>query len=253
MKSVLFRIAKSLLQGFLDFLSATAKGLLALRDRLIVAKLRLIIRRNKKRKPQNEQVLDIYWDDGFAEMGEHWGERTVWRELQYLLTNCQGRVLDIACGSGRTIEFCRPFSPCEFYGCDISDSLIRRAIEKRGLDPKRLTICNAMKMPYEDNFFDHAYSVGSLEHFTEEGIRDFLKECYRVTRGATFHHIPVSKSGKDEGWVVTDQGYIHNSIPWWVKKCEEVYPVVQVLGCSWENQISDGIWLVLKKTPRGDS
>ena len=126
---MLVRVASLMLHLVVGFLDRAGRALLYLRDRIIAAKLRVLIRWNKRRYSQDRQILDVYWDDGFAELLEHWGEKTVWRELQHLLTNCRGRVLDIACGSGRAIELCRPVARCDFYGCDISDVLIRRAVE----------------------------------------------------------------------------------------------------------------------------
>ena len=63
-------------------------------------------------------------------------------------------------------------------------------------------------MPYKNNSFDYAYSIGSLEHFTEIGITEFVTECHRVTSKISYHMIPVSRSGNDEGWIKTYQVFI---------------------------------------------
>ena len=47
-----------------------------------------------------QQDLDLYWTDDMAKVLDEWGEDNVWNEIQLLLANCEGKVLDIACGTG---------------------------------------------------------------------------------------------------------------------------------------------------------
>lgn len=195
--------------------------------------------------PAAGQDLDIYWDAEMAQVLETWGEKSVWKELQLLMVNCQGKILDIACGTGKTIEIISKF-PLDVHGCDISDLLIGKAIE-RGVQQDHLTVCDATKMPYENDFFDYAYSIGSLEHFTEEGITQLLEECHRVVRKTSYHMIPISRSGKNDGWVKTQQSYYNNSVAWWLEKYQSVYKNVYVLDSTWEDQISVGKWFVCIK------
>lgn len=228
-------------------IEASGRALLRVSEFLHEMKLRLLIRINSKKHASDSQVLDIYWDDGFAAAAEHWGEATVWEELKYFMANCQGRVLDIACGSGRTIEILHQFERCEFYGCDISDVLISIAIRRHPMSSNRFTVCDARSLPYESDWFNYAYTVGSLEHFTVDGIQGVLKECHRAVKYASFHHVPVSKRGRDEGWIVTDQGYHLNSLEWWISQCDKVYDNVYALKSSWKDSLSVGVWLVCTK------
>ena len=101
------------------------------------------------------QDLDVYWDVEMAQVLETWGENSVWKELPLLLVSCQGKILDIACGTGKTMEIISKF-PLDVHGCDISDLLIGKAIEK-GIRKDHLTVCDATKMPYGNNEFDYAY------------------------------------------------------------------------------------------------
>ncbi len=192
--------------------------------------------------PAEGQNLNVYWEAGMAEVLETWGEKSVWKEFQLLLVGCHGKVLDIACGTGKTMEIIAKF-PLDVHGCDISDLLIGRAIQ-RGIKKNHLTVCDATKMPYENDSFDYAYSIGSLEHFTEEGIAQFLAECNRVVCKTSFHMIPVSRNGKNNGWVTTQQSYYNNSVSWWLDKYQSVYKQVYVLDSTWEDEISLGKWFV---------
>jgi len=181
-----------------------------------------------------------------VEILETWGEGNVWTEIQLLLINCRGKVLDIACGTGKTMEILRDNSEITLHGCDISDALIQKAIERR-FTKDQLDICDATNLPYKDNTFNYAYSIGSLEHFTEKGILKFISEAYRVSQIASFHMIPVSRSNKDEGWMKTLQSFHNNSIDWWTKKYKAVYKKVYVIDSSWSDPISTGKWFVCFK------
>ena len=59
------------------------------------------------------QDLEVYWDDEMAQLLETWGEGNVWNEIQILLYDRRGRVLDIACGTGKTISVLARFSGLE--------------------------------------------------------------------------------------------------------------------------------------------
>jgi ubiquinone/menaquinone biosynthesis C-methylase UbiE len=151
-------------------------------------------------------------------------------------------VLDIACGTGKVMTILDQ-STLELHGCDISDMLIAKAIE-RGIAPDRLKICDATKMPYADGFFDYSYSIGSLEHFTDEGIEQFIAETARVTRVASFHMMPTSRSGRDEGWMKTLQSFHNSSVSWWVRRFERKFSRVRVLDSNWNDTLSVGRWFL---------
>lgn len=190
-----------------------------------------------------EQSLGIYWDAEMAAALETWGADSTWQEVQLIFSGLRGRVLDIACGTGVVMEILGKFPEVEVSGCDISDYLLAKGVE-RGLAAERMTCCDATKLPYGDGDFDYGYSIGSLEHFTDEGITGFLREARRVTRAASFHMIPVSKSGQDEGWMSPLQSYFNNSEGWWVKRAEAVFSRVVVVRSGWSDKWSEGIWML---------
>jgi ubiquinone/menaquinone biosynthesis C-methylase UbiE len=197
----------------------------------------------------DEQDLGLYWDEKMAKLLDEWGEDNVWNEIQLLLANCHGRVLDIACGTGKTAEVLRKFANVTVYGCDISDFLISKAIE-RGIPAEHLKICDATKSGYADDEFDYSYSIGSLEHFTEDGIRQFVAESHRITRYASFHMLPTSRSETDEGWMKTLQSFFNNQDSWWVERFQVCYPEVHVVPSKWEDPISHGRWFICVKDRR---
>lgn len=198
-------------------------------------------------KDKLSQELDIYWTDDMANQLENWGKDHTWNEIECLLVNCSGKVLDIACGTGVNILSMKKFDNLEIHGFDISDFLIQKAIDK-GIDPDRLRVLDATKTNYLDNEFDYSYSIGSLEHFTEEGIDQFLKECSRYTSKGSFHMIPVSEADKDEGWLRTNQSFHNNSINWWLARYKKYFSKVYVIGSGYKDQgLSLGRWFICIK------
>jgi ubiquinone/menaquinone biosynthesis C-methylase UbiE len=196
-------------------------------------------------RQSGSQDLDVYWTQEMAAVLESWGDGNAWLEIQFLMANQSGAVLDIACGTGKVMTILdRP--GLELHGCDISDMLIEKAVE-RGIERSRLQICDATKLPYGDGTFDYSYSIGSLEHFTEAGIEQFIAEAHRVTRGASYHMMPTSRSGQDEGWIKTVQSYYNSSVPWWVRRFEQRFSRVTVLDSNWSDMRSIGKWFLCFK------
>lgn len=195
----------------------------------------------------SKQELDVYWTEDMAYQLENWGKDHTWNEIECLLVNCKGKVLDIACGTGVNIVAMSRFKDLDIYGFDISDFLIKKAKEK-GINPNKLRVEDATKTTYKDNEFDYSYSIGSLEHFTEEGIELFLKECSRYTSKASFHMIPVSEADVDEGWLRTNQSFFNNSVKWWLDRYKKCFREVYVIGSGYRDAgLSVGKWFVCVK------
>ena len=138
------------------------------------------------------------------------------------------------------------YTDLDIYGCDYSDLLIRKAHE-RGIDSTKLKVCDARETGYEDAFFDIAYSIGSLEHFTEAGISEMVEEGSRIVKGSVYHQVPTSRSGENEGWIQPLQSYHNNSVDWWVEKFLVYYDNVEVLTSLWEDANSVGKWFICKR------
>jgi len=198
--------------------------------------------------PDAAATADLYRTPEMAAALETWGEDSVWPEIQLLLCLCKGRVLDIACGVGRAIEISAKLPDIEVHGCDSSDVLIGRAL-KRGIPAARLKVCDARATGYGDREFDYSYSIGSLEHFSEAGIAEFLAEAARVTRHASFHQIPTARDGVDHGWITPHQSYFNNSVAWWLPRFRAAFPIVRVLDSTWSDDESRGAWFICTKAP----
>jgi ubiquinone/menaquinone biosynthesis C-methylase UbiE len=218
---------------------------------IIIDFLKLIKKKIKSNKlitePKN-QFLELYNDPEMAKILDVWGERNAWIEVQHIFNNKRDvKILDIACGTGKVIEILnKNIKARNVYGCDISKFLITKAIERK-ISEQKLRVCDATDLPYDENEFDYNYSIGSLEHFTKDGILKFLKSSIRVTKFEGYHMIPVSRNNKDNGWINNYQSYFNNSIDWWSNLCGQVSKNYYFLDSSWEDELSVGKWLVVKK------
>jgi SAM-dependent methyltransferase len=195
--------------------------------------------------PEGQQDLALYWDPEMAHLLEIWGEGNAWNEIQFLMSQTTGTALDIACGTGKVMALLADVPGLEVHGCDISDLLIGKAVD-RGIPSAHLKVCDATQMPYPVGAYDYSYSIGSLEHFTEEGIAQVIAEAARVTRIGSFHMMPTSRSGRDEGWIKNYQSYYNCSLAWWVSRFEKSFKHVRVLDSTWNDSICVGKWFLCR-------
>lgn len=195
-------------------------------------------------KPETQQ-LEVYWKDHFKKELKFWGEGNVWIEIEYLLSSVEGKVLDMCCGTGSTIKRLSKNSKIDLYGFDISDLFIKEAILS-GINSENLRVADATNTRMENKEFDYSYSIGSLEHFTEEGISQFISEANRITKKASFHQIPVLKDKNFKGWLDLDQSYFNMEEEWWLEKFRKSFSDVSILESFWEDPISYGRWFICK-------
>lgn len=194
-----------------------------------------------------EQSLDIYWDESRDEHALNWGEKTVWNEIQYLLASAEGKVLDIACGPGTVMSILdKSNKNIKTYGFDISDRLVNLGLE-RGISKDRIKVADATNLDYKENYFDYSYSIGSLEHFTVDGIDAFIDNCFRVTRVASYHQLPTLKEGRTKGWINLQQSFHNMPISWWEEKFLRKFPNVITLDSSFNDVLSNGTWFICYK------
>lgn len=115
------------------------------------------------------------------------------------------RVLDIACGTGDTTFMIGRANPDgETVGTDINNEMLRLAEAKRPPDTAHITfaICDAMKLPFEDESFDIVTCT-----YAGRGFPDWdavLSEAHRVLKpGGTFWNLDFGRPPNP----VIDWGY----------------------------------------------
>lgn len=98
----------------------------------------------------------------------------------------QQRIIDVACGTGRTLKMLRAaFPQASLCGVDLSPAYLRKAnqllSQDRGELPQ-LVQANAEALPYRDNYF-HAVSSVFLFHELPATVRQrIIDECFRITQ-----------------------------------------------------------------------
>jgi ubiquinone/menaquinone biosynthesis C-methylase UbiE len=100
--------------------------------------------------------------------------------------SAQTRVLDVACGTGRTLRMIRgALSKASLYGVDLSPAYLRKANQLLAEIPgelPQLIQANAEELPYLENYF-HGVTCVFLFHELPAPVRQkVIDECYRVTQ-----------------------------------------------------------------------
>lgn len=216
-----------------------------IKEILIRIRIKQRLKKNKNKKPQ-KQDLEVYWNENFRSELNDWGKKDVWPEIKCFTEFLEGDIVDMCCGTGSTINYLFSNKNLNLFGFDISDFLIEGS-KIYNINHQNLKVADATNTGYENDRFDYSYSIGSLEHFTEEGIEKFINETSRITKKISMHQIPVAKNKEFEGWLVLDQSYFNMSENWWLEKFKKKYSKVVVIDSLWSDPISFGKWFILYK------
>lgn len=96
------------------------------------------------------------------------------------------RVLDIACGTGRTLRMLRSSLPnASLFGIDLSPAYLRKANQLLSEMPgelPQLIQANAEDLPYLDGYFHGITCVFMLHELPAPVRQTVINDCYRVTR-----------------------------------------------------------------------
>jgi ubiquinone/menaquinone biosynthesis C-methylase UbiE len=94
------------------------------------------------------------------------------------------RILDVACGTGRTLlSLHRALPHARLYGVDLSPYYIRKAQETlRGITEASLSVENAEALPFADNTFDAVSSTFLFHELPKDARRRVMKEATRVLK-----------------------------------------------------------------------
>ncbi|HEY1546836.1 MAG TPA: class I SAM-dependent methyltransferase [Kofleriaceae bacterium] len=94
------------------------------------------------------------------------------------------RVLDVACGTGRTLHQIGRANPkLRLHGADLSPAYIRRARRRLAdIDEVTLAVENAEALPWADATFDIATSVYLFHELPRNARRNVARELYRITK-----------------------------------------------------------------------
>ena len=105
-------------------------------------------------------------------------ERAIRRALSPL---ARGRVLDVACGTGRVTALLVGEGFAEVKGTDVSPAMME--VAQRRLPQIEFFQGDATRLPVEDNSFDLVTCIGLLMHLDTPTRIATLKELARISRG----------------------------------------------------------------------
>lgn len=108
------------------------------------------------------------------------------RILNRLLTNKDEIILDLACGTGRLLNYAT-------LGADASMEMVK--ISKSKFPEKVILLCEADQLKIEDNSIDTIISFHFFMHLEEKKIDAILEECNRILKknGRIIFDIPSRK------------------------------------------------------------
>ncbi len=122
-----------------------------------------------------------HWDNLYREEPTRYDEPPVEGVVRFsrmLMKIGAKRVLDIGCGSGRnTVYLAENF---DVFGLDISEEGLKLCSAK--VPNAVLVLGTQEELPFLDDYFDAALSVGVLSFASCKGIRQAVEEMYRVVR-----------------------------------------------------------------------
>lgn len=98
----------------------------------------------------------------------------------------QIRVLDIACGTGRTLKLIRAALPkASLFGTDLSPAYLRKANQLLSENPgelPQLLQANAEELPYQESYFHAVTSVFLFHELPAAARQQVIEQCFRVTQ-----------------------------------------------------------------------
>jgi ubiquinone/menaquinone biosynthesis C-methylase UbiE len=98
----------------------------------------------------------------------------------------QIRVLDVACGTGRTLKAIRSTLPqASLYGTDLSPAYLRKANDLLSQIPgelPQLLQANSEELPYLDNYFHAVTSVFLFHELPGVARQNVINECFRIVK-----------------------------------------------------------------------
>lgn len=96
------------------------------------------------------------------------------------------RILDVACGTGRTLKMIRAALPqASLFGTDLSPAYLRKANQLLSEIPgelPQLVQANAEELPYLDNYFHAVTSVFLFHELPASARQNVIEQCFRVTK-----------------------------------------------------------------------
>ena len=120
---------------------------------------------------------------GFSYNPRYWSE-VVKDFSNYYNLNDESKILDVGCAKGFMLnDFYKLNKNLDLYGIDISKYAIDNSVPEI---KHKLQVANAIKLPYEDNFFDLVIAINTIHNLDMDECEIALKEISRVSKKNAF-------------------------------------------------------------------
>lgn len=155
---------------------------------------------SEKREIEKLKYDKLYHPDGRPQYGD-WDHSKGIRDY-IVFTLKPESVIDIGCGGGQFVDFCKSYN-IKARGVDISS-------------PYDI-IAPAHKIPFKDKSFEYLTCFDMMEHLVEEEVDEVIKEYVRIAvKGMIFKICYRASHGKG-----VDGEVLHPTVKpekWWVEK-----------------------------------
>ncbi len=157
-----------------------------------------------------------YGYGGFNYHKKFWGKVVKDFKKKYKL-NDKSKILDIGCAKGFMVYDLKKILPkSKIIGIDIS----RYAIKNCKKEVKKfLSLGNAKKLRFKDNYFDLVISINTLHNLNKKDCAKSLKEINRVTKKKAFITVDAYKNSIEKkrmyAWNLTAKTIMHEKD--WIK------------------------------------
>jgi len=112
------------------------------------------------------------------------------------------KILDLCFGTGRHTIFLAKHG-FEVYGIDISKEA-KRFTEKKAKEENlgniHLEVGDMQDLPYKNEFFDGIIAVHALPHNNLQGLKDTIKELYRVLNSGRLMFLTLLSTKDSRYW-----------------------------------------------------
>jgi ubiquinone/menaquinone biosynthesis C-methylase UbiE len=125
--------------------------------------------------------FDITWEKTHSE--RQWGIEPEPQVIEFAEHNIPfgSKILDLGTGAGAQ-AFGLAKLGFEVEGLDVSESAIKRCLERKTNEKINFTVGDVINLPYQDNLFDAAVDCVVFQHLSLEDLEKALGEVLRILR-----------------------------------------------------------------------
>tara|TARA_Y100000590_G_scaffold469869_1_gene660261 strand:- start:12791 stop:13450 length:660 start_codon:yes stop_codon:yes gene_type:complete len=132
---------------------------------------------------------------GFTYNPKYW-TKVVKKFKEYWKINSNNSLLDVGCAKGFMLhDFKKELPNLKICGIDISKYAIENSMDSV---KDYLSVCNAKKLPFEDNSFDYVISINTVHNLELEECEIAIKEIQRVCKKNSFITVDAFRNDEEK-------------------------------------------------------